>query len=262
MKQKRYILTIVGFILVILVAYACFNSSSYSNTIPLTSPNINHWFGTDINGKDMFLRSMIALGYELLILSSVLLIIWVSGLIIGGLTSFFKLKLLRIFFLNLIHYIATLPILLVALFLLIIIGAGLINSIVILILAIIPTHSLYVYNQFESAKNESFIVANKGYGLSDFAIYKSHLFPFIVKRYNSYTLSRIPEIIMLNIALNFLGLGIKEPNPSLGRLLFDGISFMFSEWHLWVFPVLSIVVLFYLLKLIFNESFSGYKRYY
>ena len=80
--------------------------------------------------------------------------------------------------------------------------------------------------------------------MSNATILRFHLIPFIFKKYNNYTFARIPEIIMMNLALNFLGLGIKEPYTSLGRMLFDGLSFMFSAWWIWVIPTLIIILLF------------------
>ena len=86
------------------------------------------------------------------------------------------------------------------------------------------------------------------YGFSKSYIYIHHLFPNIVKGFTNYTLARIPEILMMNLALNFLGLGIQSPNSSFGRLLFDGLSFMFSAWWMWVFTVGEIIFLFLLIN--------------
>ncbi len=41
---------------------------------------------------------------------------------------------------------------------------------------------------------------------------------------------------MLHLALSFLGFGMRPPGASLGRMLFDGLPFMFAGWWLWVFP--------------------------
>jgi ABC-type dipeptide/oligopeptide/nickel transport system permease subunit len=233
---------------VITIGYYYLIPSFSEQAEPLSPPRLYHWFGTDINGNDVFIRIMEAFGYEILNLMIVFFVIWLSGLLLGSLVSWIEWKPFREFFLNFIHYMATLPVLLIALFLLIIFGAGFINAVIILSIAIIPTQVLFVYNQVESAQKEEFVIAKKSYGLSDIAIYKYHLIPFIARKYNNYTLSRIPEIIMMNLALSFLGLGLQEPHPSLGRMLFDGLAFMFSGWWLWIFPILIIIFIFYLTK--------------
>lgn len=239
----------------ITISYGCFISPFSGDAESLSAPTWNHLFGTDINGNDIFIRTLKAFGYESLTLLIVFSIIWVSGLILGSLVSWIIWKPFRAFFLNLIHYIATLPVLLIALFLLIIFGAGFINTVIILSISLIPTQTLIVYNQVKSAQNEDFFIAKKSYGLSDIAVYKSHLIPFISKNYNNYTLSRIPEIIMMNLALSFLGLGLQDPNPSLGRMLFDGLAFMFSAWWTWVYVVVIIILLFLIISRLIKISF-------
>ncbi|MEK6647082.1 MAG: ABC transporter permease subunit, partial [Candidatus Firestonebacteria bacterium] len=92
-------------------------------------------------------------------------------------------------------------------------------------------------------KND-FVIAKMSYGLSKSYIYIYHLFPNVKKGCTNYTLARMPEILMMNLSLNFLGLGVQPPNASFGRLLFDGLSFMFSAWWMWVFPVTIIMVIF------------------
>ncbi|MBI4645962.1 MAG: ABC transporter permease subunit [Bacteroidia bacterium] len=246
--NKKYIALILGLIAINAVIYRLFVLPNVPSATPLSPPSMYHWFGTDINANDIFIKTMVAFVYELVTLLIVLSVIGFLGLISGLLTSALHIRVLKDLFMNFIHYIATLPILLIALFLLIIFGSGFFNAVIILSLSLIPTQALFVYNQLESARNEEFVLAKQSYGMTNTAIYKSHLLPFITKPYISYTLSRMPEIIMMSLALNFLGLGLQEPHPSLGRMLFDGLAFMFSAWWLWVFSTIATIFLFYLLR--------------
>lgn len=213
----------------------------------LSPPSAHHWFGTDLAGGDLFLASLEALGLEVGTLLLVLPVIYFSGLLIGMVLSYFSNDKLREFLLNFIHYWVTLPVILIALFLLILFGSGQKNAIGVMIFMLIPTQTLYVYHQLESAKKNDFFVAKMSYGLSRPYIYRHHLFPFITKGVAGYALARTPEVIMMNLALNFLGLGAQQPMHSFGRMLFDGLSFMFSAWWMWIFPVLFIMIFFIVL---------------
>lgn len=255
MKKLVPILSVLFVIIFLTIVYNYFFLIFTGVDESLLAPSWNHLFGTDFNGNDVFIRTMEASGYEALTLLIVFSVIWFSGLLFGSLVSWIAWKPFRMFFLNFIHYIATLPILLIALFLLIIFGSGFINSLIILSISLIPTQTLIVYNQVKSAQNEDFVIAKKSYGLSGIAVYKSHLIPFISKKYNNYTLSRIPEIIMMNLALSFLGLGLQDPNPSIGRMLFDGLAFMFSAWWTWVYVVAIIILLFLIISRLIKISF-------
>lgn len=255
MRRLKHILLFAFLFAIIIAIYYFFILPVSQGNVSLSSPGLRHWFGTDINGTDVFMKSVEAFGFEMLTLLIVLIIIWFAGILFGSITYIFNWKALQEFFLNFIHYMATLPILLIALFLLIIFGAGFINSVLILSISIIPTQALFAYNQLQSAKNEEFLIAKKSYGISNTAILRFHLIPFILKKYNNYTFARIPEIIMMNLALNFLGLGIREPHSSLGRMLFDGLSFMFSAWWLWVSCSLIIIFIFYFVDFIINTIY-------
>lgn len=224
--------------------------------VSLFPPTIRHWFGTDLAGADIFSKSMNALGIEFITLLIVLPAIYLSGLFLGIVISYFSNDRVREFLLNFIHYWVTLPILLIALFLLILIGSGQMNAIAVMIFILIPTQALYVYNQLETVKKEDFVTAKMSYGFSKSYIYLYHLFPNINKGFTNYTLARMPEIIMMNLALNFLGLGVQPPNSSFGRMLFDGLSFMFSAWWMWVLVVLLVILLFSLVSILMK----GFKR--
>jgi len=248
---------LIPFILLVMVyiGYSLFlDDSAVFNLAP---PSFHHWFGTDLTGADVFIKSINALGLEVLTLLIVLPVIYFFGLITGMVLSYFSSDRIREFFLNMIHYWVTLPVLLIALFLLILLGAGQKNAIIVMIFIYIPTQALYVYNQLETAKKSEYIVAKMSYGFAKLYIYKNHLFPNIKNGFTNYTLARMPEIIMMNLALNFLGLGAQPPISSFGRMLFDGLSFMFSAWWMWGFVVIGVCVIFLVCKLVINGTIYG-----
>jgi peptide/nickel transport system permease protein len=218
----------------------------------LTPPSWQHWFGTDLIGKDIFLKSADALLIVALTVLVVLPVIYFGGLLIGTFLIYFDNEKIKQFFLNLIHYWVTLPILLIAFFLLILIGSGQGNVIGILIFVLLPSQALYVYNQLEEGQKQEFVIAKRSYGFSKGYTFLHHLYPYINKSFRTYTLSRMPEILMMDLAFNFLGLGAQPPHASFGRMLFDGLSFMFSAWWMWVFPVILIVVLFTTINICLN----------
>lgn len=244
MRIKR-VLYILGFLLIVSLVYGTF--VSVRNNTALASPSVDHWCGTGLFGEDIFIDTVVATGIEVLTVLLVSPLVWAFGMMLGAMGSIPSSRIIQEIIMSLIHVVATFPVLLLALFLLILFGGGYGNIIVILFVAALPGQTLYAYNQFEQAKREEFYLAKQSCGLSRRYIYKNHLLPYIFRRYNHYTLSRFPEILMMSLALNFLGLGVKPPTPNLGRMLFDGLSFMFSAWWLWLFPVGSIIFVFLIL---------------
>jgi peptide/nickel transport system permease protein len=223
---------------------------------PLSPPSWEHWFGTDVVGNDVFAKCLAGVGLEVTTLLAVVPAVAVLGTLVGLLLSFFQSGRLRECLVSFVYYWATLPILLIAVFLLIFVGAGQLNVVAILIFVLVPGHSLYVYSQITEAKKRDFVVAKKSYGLRSSRIFLRHLLPYASRSIITYTMSRLPEVLMLNLALNFLGLGVQPPRSSFGRLLVEGLSFMFSAWWLWVFAVASVVLLFVAV----NYVASGFAR--
>lgn len=238
--------------IIIYIGYSYFVVSGTVAT--LSPPSFQHWFGTDLTGSDVFMKSLNALGLEVLTLLIVLPVIYFFGLFIGMVLSYFSNDRIREFFLNLIHYWVTLPVLLIALFLLILLGTGQKDAIIVMIFVLIPTQAIYVYNQLETVKKNEFVLAKMSYGFSKYYIYKNHLLQYIVTGFTGYTFARMPEIIMMNLALNFLGLGVQPPSSSFGRMLFDGLSFMYSAWWMWGIPVLFIIVLFIIINIVIKQT--------
>lgn len=251
MKRRRVLYISGAVFLLALIVWAIVSARDGD---ALVSPSGAHWCGTGIFGEDILAETLLATGVEILTLLAVSAMVWILGIVIGALLSMPANRFVRELFMSLIHLLATLPVLLLALFLLILFGGGIVNAILILTIAALPSQVLFAYNHLESAKKEAFYLAKRSYGLSPRYLLKNHLLPYIFPRYNNYTLSRLPEITMMSLAIDFLGLGVKAPIPSLGRMLFDGMSFMFSAWWLWLFPVISVVLVFSVL--------SGYGKKY
>lgn len=242
-NQKKIIILFVAASFLLLLNFIYRWLIYRPNDAYLKPPSLRNWFGTDLTGDDVFLKSMDALGIEIITLLIVLASIYILGFLFGMGLSYFNSPRLREFLLNLIHYWVTLPILLIALFLLIMLGAGQLNAIAIMVFVFTPTQAIYVFNQLETVKKNDFVPAKLSYGFTKSYIYIHHLIPNIRPGYHNYTLSRMPEIVMLNLGLNFLGLGVQPPHSSFGRMLFDGLAFMFSAWWLWAIILVKIILI-------------------
>ncbi|MBW8873378.1 MAG: ABC transporter permease [Acidobacteria bacterium] len=87
-----------------------------------------------------------------------------------------------------------------------------------------------------SLQNREFILAARGLGLSPFAILWRHLLP------NAYTPAairatlQIADMILLEAALSFLGLGLQPPIPSWGNMISEGQDVLLQSWWVATFP--------------------------
>lgn len=122
-------------------------------------------------------------------------------------------------------------------------GRSLTQMILVIILVNWTAGLLIVRGQVMMLKNREFVDAARMLGMSDFTIIFKHLMPNILWVIVIYTSIVIPEIIMMESLVSFLGVGIQEPNTSWGALISEGARTMTfgTLWQL-TFPAAFFVV--------------------
>jgi len=122
-------------------------------------------------------------------------------------------------------------------------GRSLTQMIIVIIIVNWTAGLLIVRGQVMLLKNREFVDAARMLGMSDFAILVKHLAPNILWVIVIYTSLVIPEVIMAESLVSFLGVGIQEPNTSWGALISEGAKTMTfgTLWQL-AFPAAFFVI--------------------
>lgn len=105
-------------------------------------------------------------------------------------------------------------------------GRSLTQMIIVIVIVNWTAGLLIVRGQVMMLKNREFVDAARMLGMSDTRIIFRHLLPNILWIIVIYTSIAIPEIIMTESLVSFLGVGIQEPNTSWGKLISEGASTM------------------------------------
>ena len=238
-----------GIVLVILILMAIFApliaTSGPNNQAFLTQslafPSAQHWFGVDDLGRDFFARIVYGAQVSLGIGFSAALFSLVIGLPLGAMAGYlggrFDWVVMRI-----VELFSVVPPLLAALLLASVTRGGLWAIVLIAALFGWVNVCLLVRAQVKSFREKEFIMAAQALGASPWHIIWRHLIPNAVSPIIVGFVLAIPLAMMLEASLSFLGIGVQLPTPSWGRMISDGINFMFFYWHMAVFPTLALAI--------------------
>jgi len=216
-------------------------------------PNGNFWFGADGEGRDLFVRTMYGARTSLLVgvvASGIAVLIGlVFGLIAGYFRGFVDTALSRVG-----DVMLAMPQLLISIGIVAACNsnkngcvAGLIQPGVPLVICVIvifswPYIARIVRGFTLSLREREFVEASRSLGAGDFRIIFREIVPNLIGPIIVYTTLLIPQSILFEAALSYLGLGVPPDTASWGGLLNDAQRFYDTAWWLMLFPGLFLVL--------------------
>jgi oligopeptide transport system permease protein len=199
--------------------------------------NQRHFFGTDPLGRDLLTRVLIggrislAVGFAATVVSIVIGVIW--GVVAGFAGG--KVDTIMMRFVDVLY---ALPFTVVVILLMVTFG----RNFVLLFVAIGAVEwlnmSRIVRGQIIALKNQEFIEAAISLGLSACRIMFRHLIPNVMGSIIIYTTLTVPNVMLLEAVLSFLGLGVQPPLSSWGVLIDEGSRTMETSIWLLFFPAI------------------------
>jgi oligopeptide transport system permease protein len=203
----------------------------------LLPPSFQHWFGTDILGRDLLSR--IALGGQLSLMVGLFgtLVSVVIGTIYGVCTGYFGGKIDQVG-MRIVDLLYSLPYMFLVILLVSIFGKNMIVLFAALGAVQWLTTARIVRGQVMSLKHQEFILAAQALGVSHFKILLRHILPNILGLIAIYATLTVPAVILQEAFLSFLGLNVKE--CTWGVLASEGAEAMEIAWWMVCFPGLAI----------------------
>ncbi|MGB3996396.1 MAG: ABC transporter permease, partial [Acetomicrobium sp.] len=134
------------------------------------------------------------------------------------------------------------PSLLLAIVVMYTLGATLFNLFIALSVVGWAGAARVVRSQTLSIREKEFIEAAKAIGVKDFKIMARHVFPNCLPSLMVLFTMNIPDAILSEASLSFLGVGAQPPTPSWGLLVSNGKEFLFSAPWVAILPGLAILI--------------------
>jgi oligopeptide transport system permease protein len=203
-----------------------------------------HWFGTDAVGRDILVRTLEGGRISLLVGLVATIVSLLIGVSYGATAGYFGGPADRIM-MRVVDIIYALPFMFFVILLMVVFG----RHILFIFVAIGAVNWLdmarIVRGQTLSLKNTEFIEAARACGVGDWAIIRRHIIPNLMGVVIVYVTLTIPQVILLESFLSFLGLGVQEPMSSWGALVADGAQDMESAPWTLIVPAAFLTVTLY-----------------
>jgi|TARA_B100001939_G_scaffold47736_1_gene37183 oligopeptide transport system permease protein len=241
-------------ILIILILAALFapwiapHSYSYQNLdLGATPPSGEFLLGTDTLGRDLLSRILYGARVSLLVgfvATAVALVIGVSwGIIAGYFGGRIDSVMMRI-----VDVLYGLPFIIFIILLMVIFG----RNIWLLFMAIGAvewlTMARIVRGQVITVKNQEYVMAAQAMGVPNLRLFIKHIFPNILGPIAVYATLTIPQVMLLEAFLSFLGLGVQPPMSSWGTLIRYGVESMEEYSWLLIYPGLTFTITLFALN--------------
>ncbi len=201
-----------------------------------------HYLGTDQNGRDLAARLLQGTQMSLMVATVATLVSVIIGVIYGAVSGYFggRVDSLMMRFVDVMY---ALPYIIFVIILVVIFG----RSPVLLFVGIGAlewlTMARIVRGQTLSLKEKEFVEAARAGGSRPWTIIRRHIVPNLTGPVVIYATLTVPEIIITESFLSYLGLGVQEPRTSLGTLISNGAPIAEVLPWLLIFPAVVLVTL-------------------
>ncbi|KAB1111528.1 ABC transporter permease [Neorhizobium galegae] len=200
-----------------------------------------HVFGTDPLGRDVLARVMAGGKISLLVgfvsVAGGVTIGVFMGLIAGYYRGIWDMLVMRFADIQL-----AMPFILLAITFIAIVGGGLANTIILLIVSQWVQYARLVRGSVLTLREREFILSARAIGVKNWRIIVQHLLPNLIGPVIVLMTLNVATNILLESSLTFLGLGIDPTIPSWGGMLAEGRTYLQTAWWVSVFPGLAILL--------------------
>ena len=212
-------------------------------------PSLEHLFGTDWMGRDMFQRTIAGLGLSLMVGFIASAVSTCISIILGLFSSFNKIA--DEFVAGIIDLFGSIPHILLIIIVSIMFGGGVYG----VIMGVGLTHwtplARVLRSEVKEIKTKEYISLAENLGRSRVWIALKHIFPLIVSQIIVGIILMFPHAIMHEAAITFLGFGLPPHEPAIGVILAESMNYLSSGyWWLAFYPGMSLLIVVLLFDLI------------
>ncbi|MDF1792886.1 MAG: ABC transporter permease [Thalassobaculaceae bacterium] len=207
----------------------------------LQPPSVDHWFGTDNLGRDVFSRVLIATRLDLLISVTAVALSFMVGATIGSAAGYWGGWIDAVTG-RFVDTIMAFPLFVLAMGIVAAMGNTVENIIYATAIINLPFYARVARAEVRIRRNAGFAQAARLSGNTDVQVLAFHIFPNALPPMMVQISLNMGWAILNAAGLSFIGLGVRPPTAEWGIMVAEGANFVVSgEWWLAVFPGLALM---------------------
>jgi oligopeptide transport system permease protein len=246
LKNKRFVVSAVILAVLCLLAigapfFAPFEYDAVSAGPNLAPPGGDFWMGTDVLGRDLYSRILYGARLSLAVGFCTALFALVLGTATGAIAGYFGGKWDKTL-MGIVDSFYIFPMLLLAILLTLLFGRGFFGIFLAIGMTTWVTQARLVRALVLQARELPYVEAGRALGLTHFEIIFKHIIPNLWGPMIVSLTFQIPNNILTESFLSFVGLGLQPPYSSWGTLANEGFRGIQSYPHLMIFPGLALFI--------------------
>jgi len=205
-------------------------------------PGWAHWLGTDQLGRDLLSRILYGARTAFIVGLTSALVGGFAGLFLGVSSAYFG-GYIDLWLQRVIDIFMAFPLIIMALAVVSIFGAGVENVILAITIPLIPRCARVVRSSALAIREVPYVDAARALGYGHMRIIMRHMVPNVMGPFLVIITAFVGQAILAEAALSYLGLGVQEPVPAWGLMLQGGAE-EYATTAPWiaVFPGLAIML--------------------
>jgi peptide/nickel transport system permease protein len=247
-RFRRHRLAMLGIVIIIILVIAALLGSEHAALTPDLKhanmpPSVEHLFGTDRTGRDVFARTLVGGRVSLSVGLVAVLFSTLIGTTLGALAGYQRGWVDQMI-MRIVDMVMSFPVIVLLLSVVAIVGPGIFKIMVMIGLLTWTTPCRILRAQFLSLREKEYVEAARCIGMTDFDVARKHILPNAIAPLLVYASFGVATAVLLEAGLSYLGLGVQPPTPSWGNMLNTARSISTMErtaWQ-WIPPAITTVL--------------------
>lgn len=232
------IIILAGVFAPVIAPYEPFNQDFAAVLLP---PSLEHPFGTDMLGRDVFSRVLYGIRIDMEIGFFTTYVPMIYGVALGATSGYyggwFDAVVMRV-----LDIAMAFPFLVLIIVILSILGPGVHNIYIAVFLVAWTMYARLARAEMLVERSKDYVLAAKALGYSSGRIIFRHALPNIINSSIVFSMADFVLNILLVSGLSFLGLGVQPPAPEWGAMIAEGRDFIFQAWWISTLPGVVMVL--------------------